>query len=72
MYTVVGYRLSEGEYQGQKYSNWMIYTVYISDEIQGQGCEVFKVKSSLCNSPPEIGSVITPYYDRWGRIISLG
>ena len=71
MYTVVGYRLSEGEYQGQKYSNWMIYTIYTSDDVEGQGCEVFKVKSSVFPDPPEIGSAITPMYDRWGRIVSL-
>lgn len=75
MYTVVGIVHSKGEYNGNSYDNYNLHCIRDSkpntDE-DGHITEVIKVKSDLfLDSSIIIGSIISPFYDKYGRIVQL-
>ena len=75
MYTVVGIVHKVGDFNGQPYDNFNLHCVRDatpnSDE-DGQITEVIKVKSDIfLASDITVGSVVTPYYDKYGRIVQL-
>lgn len=73
--TVIGIVHSQGEFNGQAYDNYNIHCVRtgLQDKGEvGQVSSVVKVKASLfVSSPVEVGDTITPYYDRYGRVIAI-
>ena len=75
MYTVVGIVHKVGDFNGQPYDNFNLHCVRDAtpntDE-SGQITEVIKVKSDMfLNTDINIGSEVTPYYDKYGRILQL-
>jgi hypothetical protein len=75
MYTVVGIVHSKGEFNGNSYDNFNLHCVRDAKpdtEENGQITEVIKVKSELfLSSDIDVGSIVTPYYDKYGRIVQL-
>lgn len=75
-YSVIGIVHSVGEYNGNEYDNYNIHCVRPADskkEESGQITCIIKVKASLfIENPVTVGDTVTPYYDRFGRVVSLG
>lgn len=73
--TVIGIVHSVGEFNGQPYDNYNIHCVRpgLQDKNEvGQVSSIVKVKASLfVSSPVQVGDTITPYYDRYGRVITI-
>ena len=75
MYTVVGIVHSKGEYNGNSYDNFNLHCIRESKpdtNEDGSITEVIKVKADIfMSSDIVIGSIITPFYDKYGRIVQL-
>lgn len=73
-FTVVGIKHATGEYQGVKFDNFNLQCLRdaASDSgEEGQICEIIKIKSSLLDEVPQIGQVVEPIYDRYGRVVRV-
>ena len=75
MYTVVGIVHGSGTYEGNAYDNFKLHCLRDAKpgtEENGQITEVLKLKSDLfLSSDICLGSIVTPYYDKYGRIVQL-
>ena len=72
--SVIGIVHSVGEYEGNKYDNYVLHCIKPADAEKGQKgqlCEIIKIKASLLDEVPELNSFIIPYYDRFGRVSSI-
>lgn len=73
--TVIGIVHSVGEFNGQAYDNYNIHCVRpgLQDKNEvGQVSSIVKVKASLfVSSSVQVGDTITPYYDRYGRVVAI-
>lgn len=73
-YIVIGYKHKVGTYNGFNFDNMVFSCTTPSVEANGEVGEIasiFKIKTSLLSSIPEIGDKISPVYDRFGHIIDL-
>ena len=73
---ICGIAHREGEYNGQKYNNYMLHCLRNADEGKGeigQISEVLKVSSSVFEGLVgiDVGVNVLPLYDKFGRIIDL-
>ena len=72
---VVGIQRSSGDYNGIAYDNYKLHCLVPADESkqqEGQLTDVVKVpKTMFEDSDITIGSVITPYYDKYGRLTRI-
>ena len=76
---VKGIKHSTGEYNGNKYDNYILYVINPDDKYAIGMCpELVKVKSSLIsevinpdNIEHLIDSDINFYYDRYGKVVQL-
>lgn len=76
---VKGIKHSTGEYNGNKYDNYILYVINQDDNNTIGLCpEIVKVKSSLISeviNPLNIDSLIDRdinfYYDRYGKVVQI-
>lgn len=73
MYTVVGYSRSQGVYNNFPYDNVILHvtTPISSKNGEGVACSAIKIKASLLDSVPELGSEIEPLFDRYRNCIFI-
>ncbi len=73
-YEVIGLQRKKGEYNGQRYDNWVLSVVRPADvakEEVGSICSSIKIKFSDLPTPPVVGDTVSPVYDRFGRVVGL-
>lgn len=74
LFEVIGIQHKVGTYQGQPFDN-MVFSVTTAADVQkgefGLIASQIKVKTSLLTSIPTLGDIISPVYDRFGRVVGL-
>lgn len=73
-YTIIGYQEKSGEFEGKPYHNMVFSSVRPADESRGeigQVAFIFKIRMSDLSEVPDIGTVVYPYYDQYGRCIGF-
>lgn len=75
MFVVFGIAHKQGDYNGNKYNNYVLSCMRDADpmkEEQGSIAEVLKVPSPVFESSDVgVGDTIVPMYDKFGRIQAL-
>lgn len=74
LYEIIGIQHKTGTYQGQPFDN-MVFSVTSSADAskgeQGLIASQIKIKTHLLTSIPSIGDIVSPIYDRYGRVVGL-
>lgn len=73
-YEVIGIQHKKGNYNGQDYDNMVFSVTSPANEKNGDIgliASVIKIKTSLVETVPSIGDLISPLYDRFGRVVGL-
>ena len=73
-YEVIGIQHKKGNYNGQDYDNMVFYVTSPANADNGDIgliASVIKIKTSLVETVPSIGDLISPLYDRFGRVVGL-
>lgn len=72
---IFGITHREGEFNGQKYDNYMLSCMREADESKGEEgsiAEILKVSKLVFEqSNVSVGQDILPMYDKYGRIVKL-
>lgn len=74
MLIVLGYVRKQGEFEGRKFDNMMIYCQYVNPDpgVTGVQVEVIKCPYSAFESAGlSIGDQFLPYRDRFGRVTDI-
>ena len=73
MLTVLGYERSKGEYQGFNFDNLKLYceSDVKRDSLTGSAVEVVKVPYANLDFDVQIGDVIKPIYNRFGKVEAI-
>ena len=73
-YEVIGIQHKTGNYNGKDYDNMVFSVTSPGNECNGDIgliASVIKIKTELVESVPSLGDVISPLYDRFGRVVGL-
>lgn len=69
---IIGISAAEGEYEGRAFDNVTLQCTYKDDKTAGEAVERIKMKRVVYElDPVNIGDVIDPNYDQYGRVKSL-
>lgn len=69
---VIGVSEKSGEYEGQKYDNFVLHCVYEAENVRGNGVKQIKMKRAVYNQfPAQAGDVIDVMYDQYGKVKQL-
>lgn len=74
-YEVIGFSSRSGEFEGRHFDNVLVHCVRPArSELEtGSVCETFKIRRSDFNDckSVSVGDEVTPYFDRYGRVVAL-
>lgn len=74
VFEVIGIQHKVGTYNDKPFDNMVFSVVVPADTSKGevgQICSQLKVKTSLLNKQYAVGDLVSPIYDRFGRIVGL-
>ena len=73
-YEVIGIQHKTGNYNGKNYDNMVFSVTSPCNERNGDIgliASVIKIKTELVETLPYLGDLISPLYDRFGRVVGL-